>query len=93
MLELNFTQRLGDLFLQIDETLPAQGITAIFGLSGAGKTSIINVISGLTQPQTGRIYLNGRALVDVDKNICLPANKRRIGYVFQDARLFSSLSR
>jgi molybdate transport system ATP-binding protein len=88
MLKLNFTQRLGDLLLEVNETLPSKGITAIFGLSGAGKTSLINVISGLTQPKTGSIYLNGRALVDVERHILLPANKRRIGYVFQDARLF-----
>lgn len=88
MLRLNFTQQLGDLHLQVNEELPAEGITAIFGLSGAGKTSVINVVSGLTRPQTGSIYLNNRALVDIEKSIFLPPNKRRIGYVFQDARLF-----
>lgn len=88
MLKLNFTQQLGDLTLQIDQILPAQGITAIFGLSGAGKTSLINVISGLTKPQSGQISLNDRVLVDCEKSIFLPVEKRKIGYVFQDARLF-----
>lgn len=88
MLELNFSQRLGAHHLTVNETLPAAGITAIFGVSGAGKTSLINAISGLTKPQQGRIVLNGRALSDVERRIFLPPNKRRIGYVFQDARLF-----
>ena len=50
MLELDFTQTLGSHCLQIRETLPASGITAVFGVSGAGKTSLINAISGLTRP-------------------------------------------
>ncbi|HBU93462.1 MAG TPA: molybdenum ABC transporter ATP-binding protein, partial [Leclercia adecarboxylata] len=88
MLELNFTQTLGEHCLTLNETLPASGITAIFGVSGAGKTSLINAISGLTRPQSGRIVLNDRVLNDVEKRIYLAPEKRRIGYVFQDARLF-----
>ncbi|MFW0765293.1 molybdenum ABC transporter ATP-binding protein ModC [Trabulsiella odontotermitis] len=88
MLELNFTQTLGTHRLDIHETLPASGITAVFGVSGAGKTSLINAISGLTQPEAGRIVLNGRVLNDVEKGICLTPEKRRVGYIFQDARLF-----
>ena len=88
MLELDFSQKLGDLDLQVTQTLPAQGITAIFGLSGAGKTSLINAIGGLTKPDNGRITLNGRILSDAQNNIFLPPEKRRVGYVFQDARLF-----
>lgn len=88
MLELDFIQTLGTHKLEIHETLPGDGITAIFGVSGAGKTSLINAISGLTTPDSGHIVLNGRVLNDSQKNICLPPEKRRIGYVFQDARLF-----
>lgn len=91
MLELNFTQQLGAHRLWIDEYLPAEGITAIFGVSGAGKTSLINAISGLTRPQRGRIVLNDRVLNDVEKGIFLAPEKRRMGYVFQDARLFPHL--
>ena len=87
MLELNFTQTLGSHTLTLNETLPASGITAIFGVSGAGKTSLINAISGLTRPQSGRIVLNNRVLNDAEKKVCLSPDKRRIGYVFQDARL------
>lgn len=88
MLELNFVQTLGDHRLEINETLPGQGITAIFGVSGAGKTSLINAISGLTRPQQGRIVLNDRVLSDAQNKRFLAPEKRRIGYVFQDARLF-----
>ncbi|RJT20007.1 molybdenum ABC transporter ATP-binding protein ModC [Buttiauxella izardii] len=88
MLELNFVQTLGDHRLAINETLPGQGITAVFGVSGAGKTSLINAISGLTRPQQGRIVLNDRVLSDAETKCFLAPEKRRIGYVFQDARLF-----
>nr|WP_284454008.1 molybdenum ABC transporter ATP-binding protein ModC [Citrobacter sp. MNAZ 1397] len=87
-MELNFSQTLGTHRLQVAESLPASGITAIFGVSGAGKTSLINAISGLTRPDQGRIVLNERVLYDAEKKICLPPEKRRVGYVFQDARLF-----
>ena len=92
MLELNFTQTLGSHCLTLNETLPASGITAIFGVSGAGKTSLINAISGLTRPQSGRIVLNDRVLNYVENKIYLSPDKRRIGYVFQDARLFPHYS-
>lgn len=88
MLILDFEQQLGDLSMVIKTQLASDRITAIFGLSGAGKTSFINVIGGLTRPQKGRIELNGHTLVDIEKRICLPPEKRKIGYVFQDARLF-----
>ncbi|RWR02174.1 molybdate transporter ATP-binding protein [[Pantoea] beijingensis] len=88
MLELDFSQQLGDHLLSVNAKLPASGITAIFGVSGAGKTSLINAIGGLTRPQQGSIRLNNRVLSDTQKRIFLPPEKRRIGYVFQDARLF-----
>ncbi|MVT79208.1 molybdenum ABC transporter ATP-binding protein ModC [Pantoea agglomerans] len=88
MLSLNIMQQQGDHVLEVDLQIPAKGITAIFGVSGAGKTSLINAISGLTQPQRGRIQLHERLLFDAEQKIALPPEKRRIGYVFQDARLF-----
>jgi len=88
MLSLNVMQQQGDHVLEVDLQIPAKGITAIFGVSGAGKTSLINAISGLTQPQRGRIQLHERLLFDAEQKIALPPEKRRIGYVFQDARLF-----
>ncbi len=88
MLNLQLSQQLGDHRLDVNVNIPASGITAIFGVSGAGKTSLINAIGGLTQPQSGRIELNDRLLFDSASHVNLPPEKRRIGYVFQDARLF-----
>ena len=92
MLTLNFSQQLGNHQLDVDVDIPGKGITAIFGVSGAGKTSLINAIGGLTQPQRGHIKLNERLLFDAESSLNLPPEKRRIGYVFQDARLFPHYS-
>jgi molybdate transport system ATP-binding protein len=68
------------------------GVTALFGRSGAGKTSLINMIAGLLRPDQGRIELDGETLDDTARRIHVPPHRRRIGYVFQDARLFPHLS-
>lgn len=88
VLTINVKQQLGDLDLDMNVELPMKGITSIFGRSGAGKTSLINILSGLTRPDEGYISLGKRVLYDSANNIYLPPEKRRIGYVFQDARLF-----
>lgn len=66
----------------------AGGLTVLFGPSGAGKSSVLNMIAGLLKPDRGHVLLNGETLFDSDRGIDLPPNRRRIGYVFQDARLF-----
>ncbi|GBU09740.1 hypothetical protein AwWohl_08780 [Gammaproteobacteria bacterium] len=76
------------LFLKIDISLKAQGLTAILGASGAGKTSLINIISGLIKPDKGLIIFKDRVLFDSSLKINIPIHKRHLGYVFQDARLF-----
>ena len=68
------------------------GCTALFGASGAGKTTIVNMIAGLTRPGRGRIVLDGEVLFDDSAGVDRPAWQRRIGYVFQDGRLFPHLS-
>lgn len=68
------------------------GITALFGQSGTGKTTVVNAVAGLLRPRAGRISLAGEVLFDADKGICLPQHKRRLGYVFQDGRLFPHMS-
>lgn len=88
MLQINVKKQLGQLALQSDLQIPEQGVTAIFGLSGSGKTSLINLVSGLTAPDEGFIRLNTRTLVDTETQQNVPAHQRKIGYVFQDARLF-----
>jgi molybdate transport system ATP-binding protein len=70
----------------------AGGVTALFGHSGAGKTSIVSMIAGLLRPDRGLISLDGDTLDDTTTGVHMPAHRRRIGYVFQDARLFPHLS-
>ncbi|MEJ0013524.1 MAG: molybdenum ABC transporter ATP-binding protein [Bauldia sp.] len=67
-------------------------ITALFGRSGAGKTTLVNLIAGLMQPDRGRIAVNDTVLVDTARGIAVPTHKRGIGYVFQEGRLFPHLS-
>lgn len=68
------------------------GVTALFGRSGSGKTSLVNVIGGLLRPERGRVALDGTVLLDTARRIAVPRHRRRIGYVFQEARLFPHLS-
>jgi molybdate transport system ATP-binding protein len=70
----------------------AGGVTALFGPSGAGKTTLIAAVAGLIKPQRGRIVLDGDVLFDADRRIDVKPWKRRIGTVFQEARLFPHLS-
>src|SRR5579864_279552 len=70
----------------------ADGLTALFGRSGAGKTSLINAIAGLYRPDRGRIAVDGVVLTDTAAGIFVPAHRRRIGYVFQEGRLFPHLN-
>ncbi|PZO82204.1 MAG: molybdenum ABC transporter ATP-binding protein [Mesorhizobium amorphae] len=67
-------------------------LTALFGPSGSGKTMLVNLIGGLLKPSDGSISVEGRVLVDRARRIFVPPHKRRIGYVFQDARLFPHLT-
>lgn len=91
MLEVDVNRRLGRL--DVEAAFEAgSGVTALFGRSGAGKTSIVNMIAGLLKPDRGRIVANGRVLFDSDARVSLRVHKRRVGYVFQDGRLFPHLN-
>ncbi|MFQ6553039.1 molybdenum ABC transporter ATP-binding protein [Aestuariibius insulae] len=68
------------------------GVTALYGPSGAGKTSVVNAVAGLLKPDAGRIALGGDVLVDTEAGVFVPVHKRRMGYVFQDGRLFPHLT-
>jgi molybdate transport system ATP-binding protein len=70
---------------------PAPGITALFGRSGAGKSTLMHLLAGLTRPDAGAVELDGERLYDSGRGIDVPAQARRIGYVFQDLRLFPHL--
>lgn len=65
-----------------------EGLTLLFGPSGAGKTTILNMVAGLTRPDAGHVRVGGETLFDDAAGINIPAHKRRLGFVFQDARLF-----
>jgi len=67
-------------------------LTALFGRSGSGKTTLINVIAGLVRPDQGRVSVNGQTLVDTEHRLFVPAHRRRVGYVFQEGRLFPHLT-
>jgi molybdate transport system ATP-binding protein len=92
MLEIDVSHRLGQLQLEANFSCQASGITALFGRSGAGKTSLVNMLAGLLRPQRGRIVLRGQTLFDSRRGIDLPPEQRRLGYVFQEGRLFPHLS-
>ena len=68
------------------------GLTVLFGHSGSGKTTVINAVAGLLQPDSGRIAVDDLVLLDTERNLSLPVHRRRIGYVFQEGRLFPHLS-
>ena len=90
-LEVEAHTQLGDFSLDAKLATDSR-VTSIFGPSGAGKTTLVNVIAGLVRPKTGLVAVDGAVLLDTAGGIDIPANKRRIGYVFQDARLFPHLS-
>lgn len=91
MLEVDITHRLGAFTLDA-HFRSGRGLTALFGRSGAGKTSIVNAIAGLIRPQQGRIVIDGSLAVDTERGVYTPAHRRRIGYVFQEGRLFPHLT-
>jgi molybdate transport system ATP-binding protein len=91
MLTVAVGKQLGDFALQAAFE-SAGGVTALFGPSGAGKTSLIAMIAGLLTPDRGRIVLDGEMLFDDGAGIDVPAWRRRIGCVFQEGRLFPHLS-
>lgn len=85
--EIRVQRRLGERTIRA-EMGAGGGLTALFGPSGAGKTSILNMVSGLLRPDAGRVAVGGKVLFDSAAGIDLPARQRRAGYVFQDGRLF-----
>ena len=78
--------------LEATLTAPTPGVIALFGRSGSGKSTLTNVIAGLLTPDVGTVTLDGEQLTDMRQGIVVPVERRRIGYVFQDARLFPHLS-
>ena len=90
-LSVALKQAFADFSLDVSFTA-GSGVTALFGRSGAGKTTVVNAVAGLLRPDQARITASGEVLTDTGRGIFLPPSRRRVGYVFQDARLFPHLS-
>jgi molybdate transport system ATP-binding protein len=88
MLQVDIKLRRGDFALDTQFTAPTPGVTALFGRSGCGKTTLVNLLAGLITDGDGRLAIDDEVWFDSARGICMPAQRRRIGYVFQDARLF-----
>jgi molybdate transport system ATP-binding protein len=91
MLEFAAGHTFAGFALDVAFTAPA-GVTALFGPSGSGKSTVLSIVAGLLRPQTGRVVLDGATLLDTAARKDMPAELRRCGIVFQDARLFPHLS-
>ncbi len=87
-LDISVRRKIGSLDLELDFSASTGGLTAVFGRSGSGKTTLINMLAGLLKPDAGRISLYGKVVFDSDAGIDLPPDRRNIGYVFQEGRLF-----
>ncbi len=92
MLSVTVKKRRGSFSLDAHFELPTPGVVALFGRSGCGKTTLVNAIAGLVDADSGRVALDDIVLLDTEQRLCVPPEHRRIGYVFQDARLFPHMS-
>jgi molybdate transport system ATP-binding protein len=92
MLQVAVLKHRGGFTLDAKFDLPTPGVVALFGRSGCGKTTLVNILAGLLKADTGRVALGDAVLLDTARHIDVPPERRRIGYVFQDARLFPHLN-
>lgn len=91
-LDVRLRHDFGNYELDVGFFIERPGITALFGPSGAGKTTIVDAVAGLFRPQEGRIAIDDRVVLDTEAGIDVPVRFRRIGYVFQEPRLFPHMS-
>ena len=92
MLEINIKKRLRDFDLQVKLDVAKGKTLMLVGDNGCGKTTLLNLVAGLDNPDEGRIALDGRALYDSDNGTNVPPEGRGIGYVFQSYALFPHMS-
>lgn len=90
-IRLRYKLARGDFSLDVEAGLPAMGITGVFGRSGAGKTTLLRLIAGLEKPDLGVLQIGSETLEDSDERRSIAVHRRRIGYVFQEPRLFPHL--
>ncbi len=91
MIQVDVQHRLGSFELKAQFVSEGR-VTALFGRSGSGKTSLVNIIGGLIRPDHAHISLDGDVIVDTKHKMFVPKHRRRIGYVFQEGRLFPHLT-
>jgi molybdate transport system ATP-binding protein len=92
VIEVQVCKRQGDFAVDAAFRSERAAVTVLYGRSGAGKTSVIDMVAGLRRPDRGAIRLDGKTLFDSAQGIDLPPEQRRVGYIFQDGRLFPHLS-
>ncbi|MBC3377089.1 molybdenum ABC transporter ATP-binding protein [Pseudomonas sp. SWRI92] len=92
MIQAKFQLSHGDFSLDLDVRLPGNGVTALYGESGSGKTTCLRCIAGLERPTQGFIEVNGQVWQDSERGVFVPPHQRALGYVFQEASLFEHLS-
>ena len=92
MIQTRLKLRYSGFALNVDLQLPGRGVTALYGHSGSGKTTCLRCIAGLERAEQGFIQVNDEVWQDSDKKIFVAPHKRAIGYVFQEASLFTHLS-
>jgi molybdate transport system ATP-binding protein len=90
-MDVSVRHSFGAFAIDVEFRVPP-GVTALFGPSGAGKTTILNMIAGFVRPEAGHVSFGDEVILDTARNLALPARLRRIGVVFQDARLFPHLT-
>ncbi|HKY81618.1 MAG TPA: ATP-binding cassette domain-containing protein [Sphingobium sp.] len=88
--DVDVGRRVGDSLIEARFDVP-DGLTVLWGPSGAGKTSVLNMVAGLLRPDRGHVRVNDETLFDAREGIDRPVHDRRLGYVFQDGRLFPHL--
>ena len=96
MIALNFQKKLiaanGKMLLSVETLIKEGSLVTLFGKSGAGKTTILRILAGLTQPDFGKISVHNSIWLDTQNNINLKPQKRKVGYVFQDYALFPNMT-
>ncbi len=90
-LSVHVSQQLPNLDLDVTFDAPP-GVTVLFGRSGSGKTTVVNAVAGLMKPAAGRVAVGDWVLFDTQQDFWLPPHRRRLGYIFQEGRLFPHLT-
>lgn len=91
-LSINFQRQLSDFQLDVKQQLPGKGVTALFGVSGSGKTTVLRALAGLVRLENSYCRLDGTLWQDESQGVFVPTHRRSIGYVFQEASLFAHLN-